>query len=258
MSKVKSEASLFISYRFPPDGGVGCLRNHEAAVHNAAYRKSVILTPAIGLYDTKNLSDEDDLDIRLIQNTDIKSKVLSAWRNKLSGSVMQPLLRKISSWMEMKSNLSSSISVGGLGYTDRCFEEYQLVSRDYDLRYLYSSYQPLQDLEIAALIKSKTPEIYWICDFRDYPRSYSELSENHKRRLLNICSTVDYLLFSTEGLSDYYQFLSSSRRTVLYSGSLHHKTPVANKSSLKKNSDKFVICYAGSLYGPRALGFFLR
>ncbi len=258
MKRSKPEVALFISYRYPPDGGVGCLRNHEAVLHNALYRKSIVLTPRRGLYRDKQYDNSRKEEVRLIENTDLKSGINSSWRKVLSSSLFQSAVRSMSSWMEMRPWLSSWLSVGGKGYKSRCLDEFALVDEKYHVKYLYCSYQPLQDIEVASTIKAMKPDVFWICDFRDYPRSYARLTSHRQEYMTRLCAAADYVTFSTVGLSKYYAFIAGDRQSVLYSGSWHSTRHRPALTTPAESGTKFIMCYAGSLYGPRALDFYLR
>ncbi len=245
---LKPEATLFISYRFPPDLGVGCLRNAHFAELNSKFRETVVLTSKNGIYLDKSRIYDGSFETHFIDNKDIKSKLHRILPRLFTSFLSRTGIHRYILRSGRNSKARQAVYEGGSKYVSSAIQAYYEIDKKYAIKYIYSSYRPMVDHEIALNIKKEFPKVSWIADFRDYPPSYQKLTPVEYRLYQNIFDSADKVLYSTKGLARYFNSPPTTSR-VIYSA--HEKY-----SNIQHKSDKFIICYAGSLYGKRPLDAF--
>lgn len=134
---------------------------------------------------------------------------------------------------------------GGPAYRKQSLKVASKIIEQERITHLFSSFRPWVDHQIAAQLKQRFPELYWIADFRDLPmdplRNPPYGIYRHRKLLKKRLSRVDELWTVSEGLAE--QFRSYHKKVrVVYGGLADLPVPSSWQS------DRFVINYGGSVY----------
>lgn len=173
-------------------------------------------------------------------------KLLAGNRTSISGSKKrQPGFQSLNR-LRQSFPFLRWLDEGGPSYYHHAIERGSQLIRQKKITHLFSSYRPWVDHRIAAELKRRFPELYWIADFRDLPvdpaRKDVFLPGFQSSQARKIVARANEVWAVSEGQAERLP-AEPDRRRVVYNG-----LNALPKASWPDQATDFTISYTGSFY----------
>lgn len=233
---------LIIANQFPPMGGSGVQRTVKFVkfLRNFGYEPVVVCKyPSFEQVDESLLSD-------IPENTEIIR--LDAKKSGPISKLYQKIITK------------SLIPDSEILWAKKIYKIALKRLRKNDIDLIYSTSFPYSDHLIALDLKKEYKDIPWLVDFRDewcnnpyiIDMNYSEKRMQKERKMeREVLENCDFLITNTKGMLDGflkdYSFLKNISAVI--PNGFDDDDFIAGGNEISK--DKFILTYAGSMYGRR-------
>ena len=148
---------LVVSYLFAPNNNIGAIRPSKWA--NMLSKKYTVDVISYGLSGNDSQNVPHCRNIYHMNNKEVEQhKQISGQTKKRDNAVVLELKHTYRLYLSLKN---------GRKFVDFCVNLYKekLISEKYDV--LITSFGPMASLQCGLEIKKLSPDIMWICDFRD-------------------------------------------------------------------------------------------
>ncbi len=246
--KKKIKSALLIHYYFPPIHSIGVLRNFYLAkeFHKRFETVKVLTTSNQNILPSSSMQGLETMDVEILKTKDYRSKRSQSMHfdeKKKKNALFQFARRMIDSYP-----LNILIGEGGSTYIKEGIKKGSEFLKQNPQAFIFTSFRPYADLYIGAQLKKKFPNVKWVVDFRDLhvdPMYKNVNFPNFQiRKNKNLLSNAEFITTISNGLGSKLAKYNKEVLTI-YNG-IHKR---AKKQ--KRKSEKFNICYTGSLFGDK-------
>ena len=239
-----------ICYKFPPMHSTSCVRTW------AFYRGMREYFDTVHVISTTNrhILRQEVIDMEDAEVVDAKTwdyRTILQGRKGSASAVSNT--GKLTSSGKLGQKLNASFPFlylfgeGGWMYIRNAVQHgEELIDRE-NITHVFSTYTPYADHLVASKLKHKYPQLFWIADFRDLhvdPTQNNLFFRNHQEKVnRNIISGADMVTTVSSGLAEH---LKAYHDNVVV---LRNGIENAELRTCEGYTDKFTLCYTGSLFG---------
>jgi len=241
------KSALLIHYYFPPIHSIGVLRNFYLAkeLHNRIDTVKILTTSNQNILPSSPMNGLEAMDVSILKTKDYRSnrgKAMHFDEKKKKSALFQFARRMIDSYP-----FNIWMGEGGSNYIKEGIKKGTEFLNKNPQALIFTSFRPYADIYIGAQLKKKFPESRWVVDFRDLhvdPMYKNVNFPNFQiRKNKKLLSKAEFITTISNGLGRKLNKYNKEVITI-YNG-IHHRTEKQEKSN------KFNICYTGSLFGNK-------
>jgi hypothetical protein len=250
-AKDMQSSCIFISYYFPPIHSVAVIRNYNIASElKDAFDNFYVFSTS----NQKLLHQEGhhpgDINVRLLYTFDYRTLIAKLNPKRKSTHFSEPAKsnRFFSFLIRLNESLPFSLlfGEGGLLYIiNGFFQGKKLLIAASGKKYIYTSYRPAANIVIGYLLKRAYPDTIWIASFHDVPVDITRrnvlLPSLQHWLYKKLLSKSDLNISVSEGVAE--QLKMYSEKLLVMRNGITIREP-----SDRVKSQKFTVCYTGSLY----------
>lgn len=242
-----TNSALLIHYYFPPIHSIGVLRNFYLALefHKRFDTVKVLTTSNQNVLPSSPMQGIDAMDVEILKTKDYRSNRSQSMHfdeKKKKNALFQFARRMIDSYP-----FNIWMGEGGSTYIKEGIKKGAEFLNQNPQAFIFTSFRPYADLYIGAQLKKKFPKTNWVVDFRDLHVDPMYRNVNFPkfqiRKNRELLSSAEFLTTISNGLGIKLKKYNKDVVT-LYNG-------VHKRTEKQKKSDKFNICYTGSLFGEK-------
>lgn len=211
MNKVRGKNILAIYYVFPPQKGVGTLRNYKfyKSLKEHARKINVLTTSNREFlpHDEYDINYDESIhniktfDYRTLHHRLFNSKGSMIPNEDKTGWVTSQLLKFM-----RDPTVDRYIGEGGWFFIRNAVKQGQELIDKEGIDTLISSYRPLTAHWVAYILKKRNPHLKWIADYRDLTTvilpEESRLRKKHKKVNSKLLNLADEVVTVSQGLKD--------------------------------------------------------
>lgn len=239
--------ALLIHYYFPPIHSIGVLRNFYIAqeLHKRFDKVKVLTTSNQNVLPSSPMKGLKKMDVEIVKTKDYRSNRSQSMHfdeKKKKSAFFQFARRMIDSYP-----LNIWMGEGGSTYIKEGIKKGSEFLKENPKSFIFTSFRPYADIFIGAQLKKKFPEAKWVVDFRDlhvdpmYKNvNFPNFQIRKNRRLL---SSAEFITTISNGLA--HKLKKYNKEVITIYNGIH------NRAEKEEKSEKFNICYTGSLFGEK-------